>query len=82
SGIDLVVSLARRRPESKADAAYAVRRMAVDFGIPLVNDPRCAEMLVDALAALPAGWAQRSLATPLEARPWRQYLDQRTGASS
>ncbi|KAJ1729533.1 carbamoyl-phosphate synthase (glutamine-hydrolyzing) cpa2, partial [Coemansia biformis] len=57
SKIDLVINLAKRRPEDKANRDYAMRRMAVDFGIPLVNDQRCAEMLVDALEALPAGTA-------------------------
>ncbi|KAJ2783516.1 carbamoyl-phosphate synthase (glutamine-hydrolyzing) cpa2 [Coemansia javaensis] len=84
SGIDLVVNLAKRRPDDKADRNYAMRRMAVDFGIPLVNDQRCAEMLVDALQALPAGTATAAygsqplnVQTPIVAQTWRQYLDSR-----
>ncbi|KAJ2552432.1 carbamoyl-phosphate synthase (glutamine-hydrolyzing) cpa2, partial [Coemansia sp. RSA 1933] len=78
NSIDLVVNLAKRRPDDKANTSYAMRRMAVDFGIPLVNDQRCAEMLVDALAALPAGWQHRSLDTPVDVKPWQEYLDMRS----
>ncbi|KAJ1801513.1 carbamoyl-phosphate synthase (glutamine-hydrolyzing) cpa2 [Coemansia sp. RSA 2399] len=77
NNIDFVVNLAKRRPDDKANTSYAMRRMAVDFGIPLVNDQRCAEMLVDALDALPEGWQHRSLDTPVDVKTWQQYLDMR-----
>ncbi|KAI9505388.1 hypothetical protein BX070DRAFT_238545 [Coemansia spiralis] len=82
--IDLVVNLAKLRPSDKANSNYAMRRMAVDFGIPLVNDQRCAEMLVDALAALPEGTAtalygsqKLNIETPVNVKTWQQYLDMR-----
>ncbi|KAJ2551938.1 carbamoyl-phosphate synthase (glutamine-hydrolyzing) cpa2 [Coemansia sp. RSA 1878] len=84
SNIDLVVNLAKLRPSDKANSNYAMRRMAVDFGIPLVNDQRCAEMLVDALEALPQGTAtalygsqELNIETPVDVKSWQQYLDMR-----
>ncbi|KAJ2156438.1 carbamoyl-phosphate synthase (glutamine-hydrolyzing) cpa2 [Coemansia sp. RSA 552] len=84
SDIDLVVNLAKRRPTDKANRNYAMRRMAVDFGIPLVNDQRCAEMLVDALDALPKGTSTAAygsqplnIHTPVDVKTWKQYLDMR-----
>ncbi|PIA13500.1 carbamoyl-phosphate synthase arginine-specific large chain [Coemansia reversa NRRL 1564] len=84
SNIDLVVNLAKRRPTDKANPNYAMRRMAVDFGISLVNDQRCAEMLVDALDALPDGAAtalygqqKLNLLTPVDVKSWDQYLKMR-----
>ncbi|KAJ2504297.1 carbamoyl-phosphate synthase (glutamine-hydrolyzing) cpa2, partial [Coemansia sp. RSA 2052] len=80
--IDMVVNLAKRRPDGKLDANYCMRRMAVDFAIPLVNDQRCAEMLVDALEALPKGTATAlygdqplNIETPVAVKTWREYLE-------
>ncbi|KAJ2601398.1 carbamoyl-phosphate synthase (glutamine-hydrolyzing) cpa2 [Coemansia sp. RSA 1286] len=82
--IDLVVNLAKRRPGDNQDRNYAMRRMAVDFGLPLVNDQRCAEMLIDALEALPKGAAVAeygsqplNIQTPVDVKTWQQYLDMR-----
>ncbi|KAJ2736505.1 carbamoyl-phosphate synthase (glutamine-hydrolyzing) cpa2 [Coemansia sp. BCRC 34962] len=84
NNIDLVVNLAKRRPEGKLDPNYNMRRMAVDFAIPLVNDQRCAEMLVDALDALPTGTATAlygsqplNMETPVAVKTWREYLEMR-----
>ncbi|KAI8318602.1 carbamoyl-phosphate synthase [Martensiomyces pterosporus] len=84
NGIDLVVNLAKHRPTDKTDANYGMRRMAVDFGIPLVNDQRCAEMLIDAIAALPEGAAtalygtgKLNIETPVEVKSWSEYLGMR-----
>ncbi|KAJ2861951.1 carbamoyl-phosphate synthase (glutamine-hydrolyzing) cpa2 [Coemansia aciculifera] len=82
--IDLVVNLAKRRPDGKHDSNYNMRRMAVDFAIPLVNDQRCAEMLVDALDALPSGTSTAlygsqalNIETPVAVKTWREYLEMR-----
>ncbi|KAJ2882394.1 carbamoyl-phosphate synthase (glutamine-hydrolyzing) cpa2, partial [Coemansia aciculifera] len=83
--IDFVVNLAKRRPSGKQDPNYAMRRMAVDYAIPLVNDQRCAEMLVDALDALPRGAATTkysadsplNVETPVAVKTWREYLELR-----
>ncbi|KAJ2820704.1 carbamoyl-phosphate synthase (glutamine-hydrolyzing) cpa2, partial [Coemansia erecta] len=84
SNIDMVVNLGKHRPTDKDNTNYAMRRMAVDFGIPLVNDQRCAEMLVDALEALPQGTAtalygsqKLNIETPVDVKSWQQYLDMR-----
>ncbi|KAJ2347662.1 carbamoyl-phosphate synthase (glutamine-hydrolyzing) cpa2 [Coemansia sp. RSA 2671] len=84
NNIDLVVNLAKRRPEGKLDTNYCMRRMAVDFAIPLVNDQRCAEMLVDALDALPKGTSTAvygsqplNIETPVAVKTWREYLEMR-----
>ncbi|KAI8874315.1 large subunit of carbamoyl-phosphate synthase [Ramicandelaber brevisporus] len=47
--VDFVISAARSRPKTTADANYQLRRAAVDFGIPLINDAQCANLFVDAL---------------------------------
>ncbi|KAJ2719117.1 carbamoyl-phosphate synthase (glutamine-hydrolyzing) cpa2 [Coemansia sp. Benny D115] len=82
NNIDLVVNLAKHRPSDKDNSNYAMRRMAVDFGLPLINDQRCAEMLVDALDALPKGTAtaaygtqKLNIQTPVDVLTWQQYLD-------
>ncbi|ORX70666.1 carbamoyl-phosphate synthase [Linderina pennispora] len=84
SSIDLVVNLAKHRPADKSNTSYAMRRMAVDFGLPLINDQRCAEMLVDALAALPEGTAttlygkaKLNIETPVDVKRWSDYLGMR-----
>ncbi|KAJ2801423.1 carbamoyl-phosphate synthase (glutamine-hydrolyzing) cpa2, partial [Coemansia furcata] len=84
NNIDFVVNLAKRRPDGKLDANYCMRRMAVDFAIPLVNDQRCAEMLVDALDALPKGTSTAvygsqplNIETPVAVKTWREYLEMR-----
>ncbi|KAJ1646853.1 carbamoyl-phosphate synthase (glutamine-hydrolyzing) cpa2, partial [Dispira simplex] len=48
--IDFVINLAKTRPNCVSDPNYRMRRSAVDFGIPLVNDPRCARLFAEALA--------------------------------
>lgn len=50
AGIDMVVNVARRKPTSVDDTHFLMRRLAVDFGIPLVNDSKCAVLFADALA--------------------------------
>ena len=49
AGIDMVISLARGRPTTTTDPNYRVRRMAVDFGIPLINNGKCALLFTEAL---------------------------------
>jgi len=48
--VDMVVNVARRKPTSITDTNYLMRRLAVDFGIPLVNDSKCAVLFADAMA--------------------------------
>jgi carbamoyl-phosphate synthase large subunit len=75
--VDFCINLARDRPTTTADPGYGMRRAAVDFGIPLLNDAKCARLFVDALAkrkkemaAQPAG--QRVI--PPEVRSWEEFV--------
>ncbi|CAJ0888632.1 2080_t:CDS:2 [Entrophospora sp. SA101] len=47
--IDFVFNLAQLRAPTINDENYIERRSAVDFGIPLVNDSKCAKLFVEAL---------------------------------
>jgi len=47
--IDFVFNLAQLRASNTNDENYIERRSAVDFGIPLVNDSKCARLFVEAL---------------------------------
>jgi hypothetical protein len=47
--VDLVISLARGRPTTTTDPHYLLRRMAVDFGLPLINDVKGALFFTEAL---------------------------------
>ncbi|CAJ0828753.1 372_t:CDS:2 [Entrophospora sp. SA101] len=47
--IDFVFNLAQLRASTIGDENYIERRSAVDFGIPLVNDGKCAKLFVEAL---------------------------------
>ena len=56
--LDLVINLpkrtggARRVSSFLATQGHAARRMAVDYGIPLITDVKCAKLLVSALHSL------------------------------
>ncbi|KAF0454557.1 carbamoyl-phosphate synthase [Gigaspora margarita] len=47
--IDFVFNLAQLRASNITDENYIARRSAVDFGIPLVNDSKCARLFVESL---------------------------------
>ncbi|ORY05655.1 large subunit of carbamoyl-phosphate synthase [Basidiobolus meristosporus CBS 931.73] len=47
--IDFCVNLAKEKPTEIMDPNYRMRRSAVDFGIPLLNDAKCARLFADAL---------------------------------
>ncbi|RKP34416.1 hypothetical protein BJ085DRAFT_39174 [Dimargaris cristalligena] len=87
NGIDMVINLAKTRPNSTTDANYLMRRNAVDFGIPLVNDAQCARLFAESLAqykqerkALAELKAKATDATaahaviPAEVRGWDEYV--------
>jgi len=67
AGIDMVVNVARRKPKSTADGHYLMRRLAVDFGIPLLNDSKCAVLFADALSQ------KRNLKESVKG--WDEYLE-------
>ncbi|OMH82775.1 Carbamoyl-phosphate synthase arginine-specific large chain [Zancudomyces culisetae] len=68
--LQFVVNLSKLKPLSKGNSCYAMRRMAVDFAIPLVNDQRCASLLIDSLA----GVSDLSSKTPIPVKSWEEYL--------
>ncbi|KAG5456957.1 MAG: hypothetical protein BJ554DRAFT_3154 [Olpidium bornovanus] len=89
--IDMVVNLARTRTSSTGDRNYQMRRAAVDFGLPLVNDAKCARLLADSLeaarcrgraygrAVAEGGAAAR---VPSEVRSWEDFaVTARNGAA-
>ncbi|PVU88147.1 hypothetical protein BB561_006006 [Smittium simulii] len=70
--IDFVINIAKLKPISKSNTNYAMRRMAVDFGIPLVNDQRCATLLVESLADLDKDLLLSK--TPIPVKSWNDFL--------
>ncbi|KAI9598880.1 large subunit of carbamoyl-phosphate synthase [Syncephalis fuscata] len=74
--IDFCINLARDRPTTTADANYGMRRAAVDFGIPLVNDAKCARLFVDALAKKRATTTTQTTdqKIPSEVRSWSDFV--------
>ncbi|THU85715.1 carbamoyl-phosphate synthase [Dendrothele bispora CBS 962.96] len=79
--IQCVVNLAQSRAESFTDEDYVARRNAVDFGLPLLNNARNAQLFVEALAKkIPQGglrnYAEGRI--PSEVRSWREFVGKRT----
>ncbi|KAI8051313.1 hypothetical protein BDF22DRAFT_693127 [Syncephalis plumigaleata] len=72
--IDFCINLARDRPTTTADPNYGMRRAAVDFGIPLVNDAKCARLFVDALAKKHASNETSKQGIPSEVRSWSDFV--------
>lgn len=67
-----VINLARARAESLSDEDYVMRRNAIDFGIPLFNEPRTAMLFARALhAKLPQLGAKE---VPPEVRRWSEFV--------
>ena len=55
-------------------------RNAVDFGIPLLNNPRCAQLFVEALEKkIPQGGLRKYTEgrIPSEVRSWREFVGKR-----
>ena len=53
-------------------------RNAVDFGLPLINNPRCAQLFVEALAKkMPLGGLEpyrQGKRMPTEVKPWSEWV--------
>jgi carbamoyl-phosphate synthase large subunit len=78
--IEMVVNLARSRATSPTDEDYVARRNAVDFGLPLLNNPRCAKLFVEALAKkIPQGGLRKYSEgrIPSEVKSWREFVGYR-----
>lgn len=74
--IDCVINLAKARGGSATDEDYVARRNAVDFGLPLLNNARCAQLFVEALALkIPQGGLKKYVEgrIPSEVKSWREF---------
>ncbi|KAJ1908628.1 carbamoyl-phosphate synthase (glutamine-hydrolyzing) cpa2 [Tieghemiomyces parasiticus] len=88
--IDTVINLAKTRPDCITDPNYLMRRSAVDFGIPLVNDGECAKLFAEALlqyhqerqAIQKDPEAQKLLAPiPPEVLSWDDFTEQKSAVA-
>ncbi|TFK20781.1 carbamoyl-phosphate synthase subunit arginine-specific large [Coprinopsis marcescibilis] len=78
--IQMVVNLAKSRGTTFTDEDYIARRNAVDFGIPLLNDAKTAELFVEAMARkIPQGGLRsyEEGRTPSEVRSWSEFVGKR-----
>ncbi|KAH9067604.1 carbamoyl-phosphate synthase [Lactarius vividus] len=75
--IQCVINLSRNRGKSVTDEDYVARRNAVDFGLPLLNNPRTAQLFVDSLAKkIPQGGLRKYSEgrIPSEVKSWREFI--------
>ncbi|KAL6298271.1 carbamoyl-phosphate synthase [Sparassis latifolia] len=78
--IECVINLAKARGTGATDEDYVARRNAVDFGLPLLNNARCAQLFVESLAKkIPQGGLRRYTEgkIPSEVRSWREFVGRR-----
>ncbi|TFK74012.1 carbamoyl-phosphate synthase [Pluteus cervinus] len=78
--IQCVINLARSRATDFVDEDYVARRNAVDFGLPLLNNARTAELFVESLARkIPLGGLRKyeEGRIPSEVRSWREFIGHR-----
>lgn len=67
-----VFNLALKRAESLEDQDYVMRRNAIDFGIPLFNEPRTAQLFADSVAEkLPQ---KKEGEIPSEIKRWSEFI--------
>ncbi|KAG8689982.1 carbamoyl-phosphate synthase (glutamine-hydrolyzing) cpa2 [Ceratobasidium sp. 423] len=75
--IQCVINLAKARGKDAVDEDYVARRNAVDFGLPLLNNARCAQLFVEALAKkIPEGALRPYYEgrIPSEVKSWREFV--------
>ncbi|KIY68089.1 carbamoyl-phosphate synthase [Cylindrobasidium torrendii FP15055 ss-10] len=78
--IQCVINLAKSRATTFTDEDYVARRNAVDFGLPLLNDARNAQLWVESLAKkIPEGGLKkyREEHIPSEVKSWREFVGHR-----
>ncbi|KAF9243141.1 carbamoyl-phosphate synthase [Melanogaster broomeanus] len=79
--IQSVINLANGRGKGKEDEDYVARRNAVDFGLPLLNNAKCAVLWVEALRRKMmskdglSGYEEGKI--PKEVRSWREFVGRR-----
>ncbi|KAI0002176.1 carbamoyl-phosphate synthase [Russula compacta] len=75
--IQCVINLARGRGKSMTDEDYVARRNAVDFGLPLLNNPQTAQLFVDSLAKKISEGGLRKYVEgriPSEVKSWHEFI--------
>ncbi|KAF9526633.1 carbamoyl-phosphate synthase [Crepidotus variabilis] len=75
-----VVNLAKAQGTDLLDEDYVARRNAVDFGLPLLNNAKTAELFVEAMAKkIPQGALRgyQEGRIPSEVRSWREFVGYR-----
>ncbi|TRM69122.1 hypothetical protein BD626DRAFT_421131 [Schizophyllum amplum] len=78
--IQCVINLARERATTFVDEDYVARRNAVDFGLPLLNNARTAELWVESLARkIPEGGLKNyeEGRIPSEVKSWAEWVGRR-----
>lgn len=78
--IQTVINLARSRAKDATDEDYVARRNAVDFGLPLLNNPRTAQLFVESLERkIPQGGLRKYSEgrIPSEVKSWREFIGKR-----
>ncbi|KIK96688.1 hypothetical protein PAXRUDRAFT_825663 [Paxillus rubicundulus Ve08.2h10] len=79
--IQCVFNLASGRAKGKEDEDYVARRNAVDFGLPLLNDAKCAVLWVESLKQKMTGKdglrGYEEGMVPSEVRSWREFVGRR-----
>ncbi|KAL1745025.1 hypothetical protein HDZ31DRAFT_63512 [Schizophyllum fasciatum] len=78
--IQCVINLAQARATTFVDEDYVARRNAVDFGLPLLNDARTAELWVESLARkIPEGGLNKydEGRIPSEVQSWAEWVGRR-----
>ncbi|TIB09043.1 hypothetical protein E3P77_02783 [Wallemia ichthyophaga] len=75
--IQFVVNLSKSRGKDTVDEDYVARRNCVDFGLPLFNNAKLAELFVDALEKkMPVGGLEgyREGKIPSEVKSWKEFV--------
>lgn len=76
--IKLVFNLAAKRAENTDDDDYVMRRNAIDFAIPLFNEPQTSKLFAKALKAKIAEKIQvlesNDVVVPNEVRSWEEFV--------
>lgn len=78
--IQFVINLSKTRGHNTVDEDYVARRNAVDFGLPLINEPRTAQLFVETLEQrMPQGCLNSYMEghIPSEVRSWREFVSQK-----
>ena len=75
--VDLVVSLGRLKSLSYHDPNYVLRRQAIDFGIPIIHDTKCALLFTKALEKITIATDDNNSLSNLKMptlRSWKDYV--------